>query len=860
MFDYFILSNDPLVSRIYLCTYEVFSLCGNKMVSRVIAMQRLVLLLLAVLVKFSYGKPLSTDEAIAFFRLESDDLRIELVAAEPEVVDPVALCFDRKGRLYVVESRGYPHPVRGELPKAKLGRIARLEDVDGDGRFEKRTEFARGLTFPNGIMPWKKGFFVTDAPDLLYFEDVDGDGIADRREVVLTGFFTNSSSEQLRVASPIMGPDGWIYLTSGLTGGKVSSPKHPERPPVEARKNDWRFHPETLMVESLPSTGQVGQAFDREGRRFVCDNRHPLRWAVFGPGALEKNPNLSGTPPMMDLAEAGSATPLFPLSPDTTAASFIPKLMQKPHAGSFTSCCGLCFFTGDALPRHRGSFFICEPAQNLVHCRSIVETKEKFSSKASSEGREFLASPDQWFRPVFAANGPDGALYLCDMYRKYVDHPNYLPPEAAASLDFEAGKKRGRIWRVSSRSDAKPAPWHQSKGVATAISKVLKGGRLTEQASLAGRSGSNQWFRAALFSSFPGRARELVEEFPDSASPFLLEQSAKILTKEQPAEKMPSVIRELWDKKKGWGFAQRVAFLLGLPENLRKPYQPEIQPKALAVSLDGTLPSADRLSAIRLLALSARSKLLVLLRPSESDAIREAAIRSLASTNDPELGKKLLALHSTLSPADGAVVIDSLLSRKPFQSLVLDALESSALPLHSVSLTQRRRFTGNSELKARAAKLFESAENSDRMKVYREFKKVLDLPADPAAGQAVFQRSCASCHRLGDSGHSVGPDLSGLRNQPADALLLHIVVPNREVYPSYAFYQAETKDGETHAGILEGESLDSVTLVLPLGLRKSIPRSNLKSIRAMPLSLMPDGLEQTMSRQELANLLALIRK
>jgi len=830
------------------------------MISRVLVMQRLVLLLLAVLVKFSFGNPLSPDEAIASFHLESGGLRIELVASEPEVVDPVALCFDRKGRLYVVESRGYPHPVRGELPKAKLGRIARLEDADGDGRFEKRTEFARGLTFPNGIMPWKKGFFVTDAPDILYFEDIDGDGIADKREVILTGFFTNSSSEQLRVASPILGPDGWVYLTSGLTGGKVTSPKYPDRPPVEARKNDWRFHPETLMVESLPSTGQFGQAFDREGRRFVCDNRHPLRWAVFGPGALEKNSNLSGTPPMMDLAEAGSATPLFPLSPDTTAASYIPKLMQKPHAGSFTSSCGLCFFTGDALPRHRGSFFICEPAQNLVHCRSLVETKDKLSSKPSSVGREFLASPDQWFRPVFAANGPDGALYLCDMYRKYVDHPNYLPPEAAASLDFEAGKKRGRIWRVSSKSKAKPAPWHQSKGVAAAIDKVLKGGGLSELAVLAGESGSNQWFRASLFSSFPGRAKELLEEFPDSASPSLLEQSAKLLAKEQPTEKMPSVIRELWNKMKGWVFAQRVAFLLGLPENLRKPYQPELQPKALAVSLNGKLPVADRLSAIRLLLLSARSKLLVLLRPSEPDAIRAAAIRSLASTNDSVLGKELLALHPTFSPGDGAVVIDSLLSRKPFQALVLEALESSVLPLHAVSLTQRRRFTGNSELKARAAKLFESAENSDRMKVYREFRKVLDLPANPSAGQAVFQRTCASCHRLDGSGHAVGPDLSGLRNQPADALLLHIVVPNREVYPSYAFYQAETKDGETHAGILQGESLDSVTLVLPLGQRKTIPRSNLKSLRAMPLSLMPDGLEQTMTRQELANLLAFMRK
>ncbi len=817
------------------------------------------LLVALFIVKELQGDPLSTDEALASFRLESEDLEVQLVAAEPEVVDPVAFCFDSEGRLFVAESRGYPYPGKGR-PKAKLGRIARLEDADGDGRFESRTEFAHGLTFPNGIMPWRKGFYVTDAPDLLYMEDVDDDGIADKREVVLTGFFTNSSSEQLRVASPTQGPDGWIYLTSGLAGGKVTSPKHPERPPVEARKNDWRFHPETLIVEALSSSGQVGQAFDRDGRRFVCDNRKPLRWAVFGPGVLGRNPNLAGISAVMDLAEPGTATPLYPLSPDTTAASYIPKLMQKPHAGSFTSSCGLCFFSGDALPRHRGSFFICEPAQNLVHCRSVLETKDKFSSKPSSEGREFLASPDQWFRPVFAGNGPDGALYLCDMYRKYIDHPNYLPPEAAASLDFEAGKKRGRIWRVSSTSKAKPASWHESKGVAVAIDKALKGGKLADLAVLAGESGSNQWFRAALLSSFPGRAKELLEEFPDNASPSLFEQAAQILTKEQPAEKMPSVIRELWNKKKGWGFAQKVAFLLGLPENLRKPYQSEIQPKALAVSLDGKLSDDARLSAIRLLVPSARSKLLVLLRPSERDAIREAAIRSLASTHDPGLGKKLLALYPALSPADGAVVIDSLLSRKPFHELVLDALESSALPLHAVSLIQRRRFTGNPKVKVRAEKLFASAENSDRMKVYREFKKVLDLPADPSAGQAVFQKACASCHKLGDSGHAVGPDLSGLRNQPADALLLHIVVPNREVYPSYALYQAETNDGETHAGILEGESSDSVTLVLPLGLRKSIARSKLKSLRAMPVSLMPDGLEQTMTRQELADLLALIRK
>ncbi|MCA9450882.1 MAG: dehydrogenase, partial [Candidatus Omnitrophica bacterium] len=155
-------------------------------------------------------------------------IRLDLVASEPQVFDPVAMAFDPAGRLYVVENRDYPTgPTPGHPGSAA---VALLEDRDKDGVFETRHDFATGFRFPGGILPSRGGVYVTDAPDLLYLKDTDGDGIADVREVVLTGF-AEGGSTQLRVSHPTLGLDGCIYLTNGLSGGAVSSPQHPEIEP-----------------------------------------------------------------------------------------------------------------------------------------------------------------------------------------------------------------------------------------------------------------------------------------------------------------------------------------------------------------------------------------------------------------------------------------------------------------------------------------------------------------------------------------------------------------------------------------------------------------------------------------------------
>ena len=203
--------------------------------------------------------PPSVAQALKLFQIEKG-ARIEIAAAEPQLRDPVAMCFDTKGRMLVVESPGYPFlPGDGkEVPK--LGRVALLEDTDGDGQFEKRSTFAEGFTFPNGILPWKGGVFVTCAPDIWYLKDTNGDGRADVRHVVLTGFGTKSSSEQLRVASPTLGPDGWVYVTSGLTDASVTSPLHPKRKPVVSKDRTADFIRRPLCTNPSPARASSANA------------------------------------------------------------------------------------------------------------------------------------------------------------------------------------------------------------------------------------------------------------------------------------------------------------------------------------------------------------------------------------------------------------------------------------------------------------------------------------------------------------------------------------------------------------------------------------------------------------------------
>jgi len=909
--------------------------------------------------------PLSPAQALKAFQMEKG-VQMELAAAEPQVKDPVAMCFDDAGRMFVVEGRGYPFlPAKegkGETPP-KLGTVALLQDTDGDGRFEKRTTFAEGFTFPNGVMPWKGGIFLTCAPDIWFLKDTTGDGKADVRRVVLTGFGTKSSSEQLRVASPTLGPDGWVYVTSGLTDASVTSPLHPKRKPVVSKRQDGRFHPETFVYEPLAGVGQFGQCFDAAGNRFVSSNRNPLMHVVVAPGLLGSNPHYPFTDTVENVVPV--AAKVYPLSPDTTAASYIPSLISRQHAGTYTSASGIIVRGSDA--------FICEPAQNLVQRQALTPFGATFTAAHPTPGKDFLATPDQWFRPVHATVGPDGALYICAMVRQYIDHPRYLPETIRGKLPFKAGTEHGRIWRIKLNTPAPPKPTAAQAAAArqnlairqgqfpkapiktllkqaqsaAATARFLAALQLAKQkhpdkakalATALMQDADDQWLRAAVFNALGKGDAVPVLDHIRTTRPIkngAVQQSYLTTMKELgrivAQDCTPSQMIHFWNlgtqlaqpilRKEPIGMSvwERAAFLNGLilgakkkgvkltatypdahplrnfipltskitPAEIKAPNEAnKLPPDVVAdFTIKATLRSARnsveagislprRFAAIELMGNTdfgfAGDALLRLLLPRadlvdvalRTPDIQTAAVQALGNLNDARVSQALLQpkAWASFTPTVREAVLGIIARSALHHPALIDALEKGTVPVHAITPARRKTLERHKTAGARAKQLFAKHTGGDRMNAFEAAKPVLKMKGDAANGSKIFTRACATCHRHGNAGHAVGPNLTGLRNQPAEALLLHIIVPNQEVYAQYTMYEVDTNETETFAGLLAADTPSQITLKLPLGLAKTIARKNIKTIRASSISLMPDLLEKTMTKQELADLLAFLKK
>ncbi|HEY4312696.1 MAG TPA: PVC-type heme-binding CxxCH protein [Pirellulales bacterium] len=959
--------------------------------------------------------PLSPPQALQSFAV-AGQLRVELVASEPLVDSPVAIAFDEQGFLYVAENRGYPNgPPAGEPP---LGRIARLADTDGDGRFDQRTDFATDLTFPNGVMPWRDGVIVTCAPEILFLRDTDGDGRADQRHVWFTGFST-AGSTQLRVSHPTLGVDNWIYVTSGLTGGNITCPAHPVRPLIKFGRSDFRFRPDLSEYESCDGGGQYGLCFDDAGRRFICYNRVPVQHVVLPSRYLRRNLHLAFSETVENcptdltpepLAGHGQGARLFPISANVTTAD--------SHAGTFTAACGVFVWRDGSLPAlYAGGAFSCDPTGNLVHFDKLTPRGATFTAQPALAGREFLASTDNWFRPVFLTSGPDEALYICDMYRKTIEHPDYLPAEIRKRTDFDSGRGMGRIWRVVDAgltrrdlSEKQRLVLRLVKGGASAVDLLKADGawardlgqrlllaedptrqtmllpvltdeklsdaglirvlRLLEArhklddatithaladkspavreqalqlaegrfvgshalvdairplaedadprvrfqwaltlgaagdatmipalAHLAVRDAEDRWLRAAVFSSIAGRERAFLHELLAEQSgdgqdiEQLCGELGRLLGASQPVEAWSAVLAQILDSKRTT--TERAAIITGMADALRsrtasrgsssvltsvlsdddttskrlREQLTALVDDAVVVATDTTSDSASRKTAIALLGHwdfpKVGDTLLALVDPAQPVEMQAAAVHALGGMQHEPISAALLSADrfAVYSPAVREEVLATMFSNKSHLPGLLQAIEAGAVPAGAVDSLRRKQLTEHSDpiIRERAAKMFGLNTATDRGRVYDDCKAALSLTPDVGNGRVVFKKHCANCHRLDREGFAVGPDLFGIRNQPKETILLHIVVPEHEITQGFAAYTVETKDGRTLTGLLASETPVSITLRQPLGKEETVLRSDIEILLASKLSLMPQEFEKAMNRQELADLLAYLK-
>jgi putative membrane-bound dehydrogenase-like protein len=345
---------------------------------------------------------------------------VRLFAAEPDVINPVAMTWDERGRLWVLELYEYP---LGAPPGTKpRDRIKILEDTDNDGRADKVTVFADGLNLATGLQLGNGGVYVGQAPDLLFLQDTNHDDVADTRTTLLTGFGLEDRHELLNGFT--WGPDGYLYMTHGVfTHSKVRIPEA-SAPGVEVTAAVARFQPRTKKFEVFAdgTSNPWGVDFDRCGNAFVsaCVLDHLFHMAPGGIYARQ-----GGTP----------ANPY--------AYELLPSIVDHKHY--MAAYCGICIYQGNQFPEeYRGHVFMGNIHQNAINHDRLIPNGATFKAVAE---KDFLTTTDGWFRPISEQVGPDGALWVGDWYDKYPCYQN-------AQADPEGvDRQYGRIWRVVYVSD-----------------------------------------------------------------------------------------------------------------------------------------------------------------------------------------------------------------------------------------------------------------------------------------------------------------------------------------------------------------------------------------------------------------------
>ena len=377
--------------------------------------------------------PLSPNEALKTFELADENIMIELVASEPLVQDPVSMVFDEGGRLWVVEMLGFMQDIDGTGEKERVGRISVLFDDDQDGQMDRGQIFLDSLVLPRAIAVVDGGALVAENIPLWYVEDTDGDFKADKKTLVDPEYGGQGMPEH-SANGLWRGMDNWYYNAKSK---------------YRYRKIDGKW-----IKEETEFRGQWGISHDDAGRLYYNYNWSQLHADLVPPGALGQNRNHSSTSGMDHGLTLDRR--VFPIRSNTAInRGYVPGTLDaQDRLLEFASACGPLIYRGRALPdSYYGDAFICEPTSNLIKQNNVLEEGFMLSAEGVYEDREFLASTDERFRPVSLASGPNGALYVVDMYKGIIQHGPYMTPylrQESLKRGLETPIHMGRIWRIAS--------------------------------------------------------------------------------------------------------------------------------------------------------------------------------------------------------------------------------------------------------------------------------------------------------------------------------------------------------------------------------------------------------------------------
>ena len=388
-------------------------------------------------------------DSLELFELEASQ-SISLVACEPAIVDPVAMRFDDRGDLWVVEMRDYPDRNQDQW----RGRIRVLRDEDFDGFYETSRTFADHLAHPTGIQWIPDGVLATVGGTMVKIVDTDRDGFADKSEALLSGFAEENT--QLRANDPEFGLDGNLYVANGLRSSRIAIPSSEGglSQPIDIANSDVRIDLKTGKVSRVSGPSQFGITWDRYGNRYGCNNRNPCDEVLMEISDVERSPYAGIAPMVGSVVPAGEASRVRPLVDAWTTSNL--------HAGQFTAACGVLISDSYHLPgASLGNALTCEPTGSLVHRVAIGRVQGRSQVEEPDRGREWLASRDPWFRPVFLEEGPDGAIYIADMHRAVIEHPDWVPDELKRRPDERWGDTAGRIYRVTNNTRSSIDPIFQ---------------------------------------------------------------------------------------------------------------------------------------------------------------------------------------------------------------------------------------------------------------------------------------------------------------------------------------------------------------------------------------------------------------